>query len=103
MTEEYLSSFFKEQTGVYFSDFLEAVQTNCFREFRPDAHIRAIPTPGGTGSIKHAVWNYTNPGDEVLTSDWYWAPYHTITEEVDRKIRNYTLFNEKNEFNIESF
>lgn len=84
-------------------DFLEAVQAACFRDHRPDAYIKAVATPGGTGSIKHAVWNYTNPGDEILTSDWYWSPYNTITEEVDRKIKNYTLFNDKNEFNIESF
>lgn len=84
-------------------DFLEAVQIACFREYKPDAYIKAVATPGGTGAIKHAVWNYTNPGDEVLTSDWYWSPYNTITEEVDRKIRTYTLFNEKNEFNIDSF
>lgn len=84
-------------------DFLEAVQTACFRDHRPNSYTRAVATPGGTGSIKHAVWNYTNPGDEILTSDWYWAPYNTITEEVNRSIRTYTLFNEKNEFNIESY
>lgn len=84
-------------------DFLEAVKENCFREYQPDAFIQAVATPGGTGSIKHAVWNYTNPGDQVLTSDWYWAPYDTITEEIDRSIKTYKLFNDKNEFNIESF
>lgn len=84
-------------------DFLEAVQVACFREYKPDAFIKVIATPGGTGAIKHAVWNYTNPGDEILTSDWYWSPYNTITEEVNRKIKTYTLFNKENEFNIESF
>lgn len=84
-------------------DFLEAVQTACFREYRPKSYTRATATPGGTGSIKHAVWNYTNMGDEILICDWYWAPYETITEEIGRKIRTYTLFNDTNEFNIESF
>lgn len=84
-------------------DFLEAVQEACFREFRPEAYIKAVATPGGTGSVRHAIYNYTNPGDSVLVSDWYWKPYVTISEEYGRNVANYDLFNDKNEFNIESF
>lgn len=84
-------------------DFLEAVQKACFREFRPDAYIKAVATPGGTGSVRHAIYNYTNPGDSVLVSDWYWKPYVTISEEYGRNVANYDLFNDKNELNIESF
>lgn len=84
-------------------DFLEAVQEACFREFRPDAYIKAVATPGGTGSIRHTIYNYTNPGDTVLISDWHWKPYVTISEEFGRKVANYKLFNDKNEFNIASF
>jgi len=84
-------------------DFLEAVQEACFREYRPDAFTRAVATPGGTGSVKHAITNYTNPGDSILVCDWFWSPYVTISEEIGRKVEFYTLFNEKNEFNIESF
>lgn len=83
--------------------FLEAVQQACFREFRPDGYIKAVATPGGTGSVKHAICNYTNPGDSVLVCDWFWKPYVTISEEIGRKVANYKLFNDKNEFNIESF
>jgi len=84
-------------------DFLEAVQEACFREFKPDAFIKAVATPGGTGSVRHTIFNYTNPGDTVLVSDWYWKPYVTISEEFGRKVSHYKLFNDKNEFNIESF
>jgi len=84
-------------------DFLEAVQEACFKEFRPDAYIKAVATPGGTGSVRHTIYNYTNPGDTILVSDWYWKPYVTISEEFGRKVAFYKLFNEKNEFNIESF
>jgi len=84
-------------------EFLEAVQEACFREYRPDAYIKAVATPGGTGSARHAIYNYTNPGDAVLVSDWYWKPYATISEEYGRKISFYKLFNDKNEFNIKSF
>ena len=84
-------------------DFLETVQEVCFREFRPEAYIKAVATPGGTGSVRHAIYNYTNIGDSVLVSDWYWKPYVTISEEFGRKVSHYKTFNDKNEFNIESF
>ncbi|MFA7572466.1 MAG: aminotransferase class I/II-fold pyridoxal phosphate-dependent enzyme [Lutispora sp.] len=83
--------------------FLEAVQKACFREFRPDAYIKAVATPGGSGSVKHAICNYSNPGDSILVCDWFWKPYVTISEEIGRNVVNYQLFNDKNEFNIESF
>lgn len=84
-------------------DFLEAVQEACFRDYRPKAHIRAVATPGGTGSVKHAICNYTNSGDSILVCDWFWSPYVTIAEEIGRTVTTFSLFNEKNEFNIESF
>lgn len=84
-------------------DFLETVQDTCFREFRPEAYIKAVATPGGTGSVRHAIYNYTNLGDSVLVSDWYWKPYVTISEEFGRKVAHYKLFNNRNEFNIQSF
>jgi len=84
-------------------DYLKAVQDACFRDYKPNAHIRAVATPGGTGSVKHAICNYTNPGDSILICDWFWAPYVTISEEIGRTVTKFELFNEKNEFNIESF
>lgn len=84
-------------------DFLEAIQDACFKGYKPDAYIKAVATPGGTGSVRHAIWNYTNPGDSILVCDWFWAPYVTISEEFGRTVTNYELFNEKGEFNIISF
>ncbi len=84
-------------------DYLAAVQDACFGEYRPNAHIRAVATPGGTGSVKHAITNYTNPGDSVLVCDWFWSPYVTISEEIGRKVSFYQFFNEKNEFNTAAY
>lgn len=85
------------------ADFLEAVQDACFREYKPKAYIRAVATPGGTGAVRHAIWNYTNPGDSILVCDWFWSPYVTISEEFGRTVTNYEFFNENGEFNITSF
>ena len=84
-------------------DYLEAVPNACFREYRPDAYIRAVATPGGTGAVRHGIVNYTNPGDSILVCDWFWSPYVTISEEFGIKVQNYELFNENNQFNIKSF
>ena len=84
-------------------DYLEAVKKACFKDSMPDAHIRAVASPGGSGSIKLAVWNYTNEGDEILTSDWFWSPYVSISEEIGRKVSTYQLFDENNNFNFNSF
>ena len=85
------------------ADFLETVQDACFKEYRPKAYTKAVATPGGTGAVRHAVWNYTNPGDSILVCDWFWSPYVTISEEFGRKVTNFELFNENGEFNIASF
>lgn len=72
-------------------DYLEAVKKVFFRDYLPEGHIRVLASPGGSGAIKLAVWNYTNEGDEVLTSDWFWSPYVSIAEEANRKVVNYQL------------
>lgn len=84
-------------------DFLEASKTAVFRDYRPDAHIRAVSTPGGTGGLRHAVWNYMEPGDTMLVPDWFWGPYKTISEEHGRKMTTFTLFDDKKAFNMASF
>ncbi|MFZ7121296.1 MAG: aminotransferase class I/II-fold pyridoxal phosphate-dependent enzyme [Eubacteriaceae bacterium] len=74
-----------------------------FGKYQPEGFVDAIATPGGSGAIRHAIWNYTNYGDEILTSDWFWDPYNTIASEHGRKISTYQLFDEENNFNIDSF
>jgi len=82
--------------------FLDAVEKNCFGNNRPSAHIKTVATPGGTGAVKHAVWNYTNPGDKVLTSDWYWSPYNTIAEEIGRSVETFKTFDEEGNYNLKN-
>lgn len=84
-------------------EFLTAIEAACFAQYRPDAHIRSVAIPGGTGGLKHAVWNYTNKGDDILVADWFWSPYKTISEEGGRGLRNFRLFNDQGGFDIEDF
>lgn len=85
-------------------EYLTHVQKACFKDFTPKGFIEAVATPGGTGAIKHAVWNYTDMGDEILTANWYWAPYKTIAEEHGRKLRTFNYFDfETNSMDMNSF
>ena len=84
-------------------DFLKAAEEACFSQSRPEGYIRSIATAGGTGGIHHLVHNYTDPGDEVLTADWYWGAYRIICSDTGRTLVTYALFDEHNNFNHEAF
>lgn len=84
-------------------EYLDAVVKECFGESKPDAFIEAVATAGGTGGIHHLVHNYTDPGDTVLTADWYWGAYNQICNDNHRYLKTYTLFDANREFNFEAF
>jgi aromatic-amino-acid transaminase len=84
-------------------DYIEAVKKACFKEYMPDEHIRVVASPGGTGSIKMAVFNYTNENEKILVPNWHWGPYKIISEEINRELKIYELFNEEGNFNFDSF
>ena len=65
-----------------YPDYLEAAIDQCFGESRPDGYIRACATSGGSGVLHHVIHNYSEWGDDILTSDWHWGltvPCATIT------------------------
>lgn len=84
-------------------EFREAAIKAAFGPFRPSGFIEAAATPGGSGAIRNTLWNYANPGDAVLTSDWYWGPYKTQAEANGRRLETFTLFNRENQFNLSAF
>lgn len=84
-------------------EFREAIKKAAFGNYVPKCFTEAVATPGGTGGIRNTIANYSNYGDTVLTSDWYWAPYNTIASEIGRKLTTYTLFDGSGKFNINSF
>lgn len=84
-------------------DFIKAIKKAAFGSYVPKAYTEAIATPGGTGAIRNTIQNYSKRGDKVLTSDWFWAPYSTIAQDIERSIVTYTLFDENGSFNAPSF
>lgn len=84
-------------------DYLHSIIELMFEDNKPEAYIDAVATAGGTGAIHHTIWNYSEIGDTVLTSDWYWGPYKILCQDALRKLDTYTLFDEKKDFNIAAF
>ncbi len=82
--------------------FLDKVKTAAFGPYVPEGYIEVIATPGGTGAIRNTIQNYSRRGDQVLTSDWYWSPYKTISEEIERNLTTYSMFDDNGGFNVAS-
>jgi len=82
-------------------EFPRLVQEACFGASRPQGvYTDAVATAGGTGAIHHAIWNYTQPGETVITSDWYWGPYKVLCRDMNRELDTYTMLTEDQHFNL---
>lgn len=83
-------------------DYQEAAIELTFLGNKPDAYLQAIATPGGSGAIRNTVWTYSEVGDTILTTDWFWGPYRTMCEENLRKLATFDFFTEGEGFNLQS-
>ena len=54
----------------------------------------AVATPGGSGALRHAIANFLEPGQALLTTNWFWGPYQTLCEESDRTLECFEMFGE---------
>ncbi|MBL8612645.1 MAG: aminotransferase class I/II-fold pyridoxal phosphate-dependent enzyme [Myxococcales bacterium] len=75
--------------------FLQAVIDDLFAT-EPEMKKSAVAaaTPGGTGALRHAIANYLEPGQALLTTSSYWGPYQTLADEADRKVETFRMFDE---------
>lgn len=85
------------------TEYLNVIKTVVFGNYMPEGYIEACATPGGTGSIRNVISNYSRPGDRVLTSNWHWSPYQVIASEIGRRISTYEMFDENDQFNFHAF
>jgi aromatic-amino-acid transaminase len=77
-------------------DFLKAVIDDLFGG-EPELAQTAIAsaTPGGSGALRHALTNFLEPGQSLLTTSWFWGPYQTLCDEADRKLESFEMFDGK--------
>lgn len=86
-----------------YPEYLDAVIDQCFGESKPQGYIRACVTSGGSGALHHIIHNYSEIGDEILTSDWHWGAYNSMCIDNGRTLREFELLRQDGTFNLESF
>lgn len=84
-------------------EYLRAAIDYTFMGCQPEGtYARAVATPGGTGAVRHAFYNYLEQGEKALIPEWFWGPYRTIAEEHLRGIETYQMFDQDNNFILTS-
>ncbi len=84
-------------------EYLDVIQKYAFGSHKPNMYTAACATPGGAGTIRNAIVNYSKRDETVITSDWYWAAYKTLVTENYRKLDTYKLLDENGKYNIAAF
>ncbi len=83
--------------------FLEAVVRDLFGDRAFADQAVAVATPGATGAIYHAVCNFVERGQAVLTTDYHWGPYDVIAEHAGRGVEVFPMFDERDRFHASAF
>ena len=86
------------------ANYADSIREIIFENKTCENYFDAVATSGGTGAIHHAVANYAERGESVLTSDWCWGTYKIICEETGKNLETFKLFNDDlTGFNVENF
>ena len=82
--------------------FLAAVVRDVFKSSPLASQAIAVATPGGTGALHHAIVNFLEPGDALLTPDFFWGPYQTLAEHTRRRVETFAMFDAARRFDTKS-
>lgn len=85
------------------AEYKKFIAEAAFYNYEPKSFVETVAVPGGTGGISNVISNYSQPGDKIITSDWFWAPYKSLCAQQGRELVTYELFNENRGFNVEGF
>ncbi len=82
----------------------EALKRWVFRqyydEFKNDAYVEVMATPGGSGAISNTFTNYLNENDKVLVPNFMWGNYKQFAYENHADYMTYELFDSNGGFNL---
>ena len=84
-------------------DYLQMTIDLTFADNKPEGYFAAMATSGGTGAIHHAIANYAERGEAILTSNWFWGNYNVICVETGKRLETFNLFDEDQLFDISNF
>ncbi|MEE8469369.1 MAG: aminotransferase class I/II-fold pyridoxal phosphate-dependent enzyme [Planctomycetota bacterium] len=60
----------------------------------------AVATAGGTGAIHHAIVNFVESGQSLLTTSYYWSPYGIIAEHTGRSVETFEMYDDGGCFHL---
>lgn len=83
--------------------FLQAVIRDVFGEDERAAQSVAAATPGGTGALHHAIVNFLEPGQALLTTNYFWGPYETLATHTGRRVETFGMFDAAGGFDLDAF
>lgn len=83
--------------------FLEAVVRDLFGSGPLATRAVAAATAGATGALHHAVVNFLEPGEALLTTDYRWGPYDTIAHHTGRRVETFRMFDAAGRFDGAAF
>lgn len=83
--------------------FLRAVIQDVFGDGPLAQRAVAVATPGGTGAVHHAVVNFLEPGQALLTTSYYWGPYAILAKHTRRRVETFEMFDARGRFHVAAF
>ena len=83
--------------------FLRAVVGDLLGERPEAAWAVAAATPGGSGAIRMAIANFLELQQAALTTSFYWGPYRTLSDDCDRRIETFRMFDERGRLDVAAF
>jgi aromatic-amino-acid transaminase len=83
--------------------FLRAVMHDIFEGQALSAKSVAAATPGGTGALYQAMTCFLEPGQAMLTTNWFWGPYQTIAMHTGRKVETFDMFGADGRLDLAAF
>ena len=83
--------------------FLGAVVADLFGEGPMAQHAVVAATPGGTGACHHAIVNFLEPGQKLITTSYYWGPYAILANHTGRGVATFEMFGPAGDFQAAAF
>ncbi len=74
--------------------FLAAVEGDLFGDGPLASLAVSAATPGGTGACHHAIVNFLEPGQKLLTTSYFWGPYAILAEHTRRGLETFEMFSQ---------
>lgn len=83
--------------------FLKAVVADVYGDGALAGQTVAAATPGGTGALYQAITNFLEPGQALLTTNYFWGPYHTLAAHAGRRLETFPMFAPSGGFHVAAF